>query len=97
MCAVPAEELSLMSGPSSALRQQLSQAQETNLNQQLQIQRYTGLFLFMYLVILDSFIDTHESGHLSVYLQVYCAFSCFGQATRAVIVPNKPVVMYSEV
>ncbi|KAL3145648.1 hypothetical protein ABBQ32_003187 [Trebouxia sp. C0010 RCD-2024] len=38
---VPAEELSLVSGASSALRQQLSQAQQTNLDQQLQIQRLT--------------------------------------------------------
>ena len=46
MCAVPAEELSLMSGSSSALRQQLSQAQQTHRDQQLQIQRYTEQCLF---------------------------------------------------
>lgn len=36
---VPAEELSLMSGGASALKQQLSQAQQHSLDQQLQIQR----------------------------------------------------------
>jgi len=37
--AVPAEELSCMSGGASALKQQLSQAQQHALDQQLQIQR----------------------------------------------------------
>ena len=37
--AVPAEELSLVSGAASELRVQLSQAQQTNLDQQLQVQR----------------------------------------------------------